>query len=336
MTMVPSICTASIVLRIASTATSSALWRSPNPMVRAAAIAPFSTTRRNSRLSCSSMHPPKSYVNLVGPLCRPAKVAAGDVSMLRRGAWTAGYARPNASGRRYACIFSRIQLKSRRCDIMQAMKSRRFLLFWLILSSTLAPSQDKPRASHDWPVWGGQPENMHYSKLAQINRANVKSLAVAWSFETGDPGGLQTGPIIIGDVLYGITPTQKIFALDAATGKLFWKFDSGIKGTQPARGLAYWSDGKGKRILVGVMNFVYALDAKTGKPIPAFGQDGRVDLRRDLGRETEQQSIALTSPGVIYKDLIIVGGRNPETLPAPPGDVRAYDVRSGKLRWSFH
>src|SRR5882757_6378867 len=90
------------------------------------------------------------------------------------------------------------------------------------------------------------------------------------------------------------------------------------------------------RILVGVMNFLYALDAKTGKPIPAFGQDGRIDLRRDLGRETEQQSIALTSPGVIYKDLIIVGGRNPETLPAPPGDVRAYDVRSGRLRWSFH
>jgi quinoprotein glucose dehydrogenase len=219
---------------------------------------------------------------------------------------------------------------------MLAMKSQRFLLFWLVLFSTVARSQDKPRASHDWPVWGGQPENMHYSKLAQINRANVKSLAVAWSFDTGEPGGLQTSPIIVGDVLYGITPTQKIFALDAATGKLLWKFDSGIKGTQPARGLTYWSSGKDKRILVGVMNFLYALDAKTGKPIPAFGQDGRVDLRRDLGRETEQQSIALTTPGLVYKDLIIVGGRNPETLPAPPGDVRAYDVRSGKPRWSFH
>jgi quinoprotein glucose dehydrogenase len=235
-----------------------------------------------------------------------------------------------------AYVFSRIQLKCRRCDIMQAMKSQRFLLFWLVLLSTVARAQDKPRASHDWPVWGGQPENMHYSKLAQINRANVKSLAVAWSFDTGEPGGLQTSPIIVGDVLYGITPTQKIFALGAATGKLLWKFDSGIKGTQPARSLTYWSNGKDKWILVGVMNFLYALDAKTGKPIPAFGQDGRIDLRRDLGRETEQQSIALTSPGAVYRDLIIVGGRNPETLPAPPGDVRAYDVRSGKLRWSFH
>ncbi len=177
---------------------------------------------------------------------------------------------------------------------------------------------------------------MHYSRLAQINRSNVKQLATAWTFDTGEQGGLQTSPLIVGDVLYGITPTQKIFALDAATGKLLWKFDSGINGTQPNRGLAYWSSGKDKRILAGVMNFVYALDAATGKLMPAFGQNGRIDLRRDLGRDPEKQSIALTSPGVVYKDLIIVGGRNPETLPAPPGDVRAYDVRSGKLRWAFH
>ncbi len=189
----------------------------------------------------------------------------------------------------------------------------------------------------DWPAYGGAPENMHYSSLAQINRTNVKELAVSWSYDTGEPGGLQTSPIIVDGVLYGITPTQKVFALDAASGKLSWKFDSGIKGTQPDRGLAYWSSEKDRRILVGVMNFLYALDASTGKPIPTFGTDGRIDLRGDLGRTpVERQSIALTSPGIVYKDLIIVGGRNPETLPAPPGDVRAYDVRTGKLRWSFH
>src|SRR3984893_2802332 len=192
------------------------------------------------------------------------------------------------------------------------------------------------RVSLDWPVWGGGPENMHYSKLAEINRNNVKKLAVAWKFDTGEQGGLQTSPIIVGNVLYGITPTQKIFALDAVTGKLLWEFDSRIKGTQPARFLASCSSGKDKRILAGVMNFLDRLDANTRKTIPAFGQDGRIDLRKDLGRDPEKQSIALTSPGVVYKDLIIVGGRNPETLPAPPGDVRAYDVRSGKLRWSFH
>lgn len=191
--------------------------------------------------------------------------------------------------------------------------------------------------THDWPVYGGASENNHYSSLAQINRSNVKQLAVAWSFDTEEEGGLQTSPIIVNGVLYGITPTQKTFALDAATGKLKWKFDSGIKGTQPDRGLSFWTDGKNGRILVGVLNFLYELDAGTGKPIASFGNQGRIDLRENLGREpAKSQSIYLTSPGVIYKDLVIVGGRNPETLPAPPGNIRAFDVRTGKLRWSFH
>ncbi len=199
-----------------------------------------------------------------------------------------------------------------------------------------APTETSPIVK-DWPTYGGKPENTHYSSLRQINRENVKGLGVAWSFDTGEQGGLQTSPLIVGDILYGLTPTQKVFALNAATGKLLWKFDSGVKGTQPDRGLVYWTDGEENRILVGVMNFVYALDATTGKPIATFGHQGRIDLRENLGREpASAQSIALTSPGVVYKDLLIVGGRNPETLPAPPGDIRAFDVRTGKLRWSFH
>jgi quinoprotein glucose dehydrogenase len=190
---------------------------------------------------------------------------------------------------------------------------------------------------HDWPVYGGSPASTHYSSLAQINRGNVKTLKVAWSFDTGEKGGLQTNPIVVDGVLYGITPTQKIFALDASTGKLLWKFDSGIPGTQPDRGLAYWSDGHDKRIITGVMNFVYALDATTGKPIVSFGQNGRIDLREGLGREpVSAQFVVLTSPPIVYKDLFVVGGRNPESLPAPPGDVRAFDVHSGKVRWVFH
>ena len=196
--------------------------------------------------------------------------------------------------------------------------------------------QHVPVSEQDWPVWGGAPDNSHYSSLAQINRRNVKQLEVAWTFDTGEKGGLQTNPLIVGRTLYGISPTQKIFALNAATGERLWSFDSGIKGMQPDRGLAYWSDSREKRILVGVMNFLYALDATTGTPIPSFGNNGRIDLQENLGREPRWQSIALTSPGVVYQDVIIVGGRNPETLPAPPGDVRAFDVRTGKLRWSFH
>src|SRR4029077_1805752 len=204
-------------------------------------------------------------------------------------------------------------------------------------ANTLQGTAVSTQNSQDWPAYGGAPENNHYSKLAQINRSNVKRLAVAWSFDTQEEGGLQSSPIIVEGVLFGITPTQKIFALDAASGKLLWKFDSGVQGTQPDRGLAYWADGKDKRILVGVMNFVYALDATTGKLIPAFGNAGRIDLRENLGREpASAQSIYLTSPAVVYKDLVIFGGRDPETLPAPPGDIRAYDVRTGKLRRSFH
>jgi quinoprotein glucose dehydrogenase len=189
----------------------------------------------------------------------------------------------------------------------------------------------------DWPAYGGAPENDHYSSLSEIRRDNVRNLALAWSFDTGEQGGLQTSPLVVAGVLYGVTPTQKVFALDAATGKLLWKFDSGIKGMQPNRGLAYWTDGRHGRLLVGVMNFVYALDAATGKAISSFGAEGRIDLREQLGREPPSaQSVDLTSPGIVYKDLLIVGGRNPETLPAPPGDIRAYDVETGRLRWSFH
>jgi glucose dehydrogenase len=208
----------------------------------------------------------------------------------------------------------------------------------VLLSQQTQNSAITPAAKDiSWPVYGGVPENNHYSPLTKINRANVSQLSVAWTFDTAEEGGLQTSPIVVNSILYGITPTQKVFAVNAATGSLLWKFDSGIRGTQPNRGLAYWTDGKEHRLLVGVMNFLYALNAATGKPIPSFGTQGRIDLRENLGREpAAAQSIYLTSPAIIYKDLAIVGGRMPETLPAPPGDIRAYDVRTGKLRWSFH
>jgi quinoprotein glucose dehydrogenase len=220
------------------------------------------------------------------------------------------------------------------------LKAFRALVFSLLLMPIffLTATQGwSAQEQNDWPVYGGSAASTHYSTLSQINRSNVKNLQVAWTFDCGETGGLQTNPLIIDGVLYGITPTQKIFALNAANGKLLWKFESGIRGTQPNRGLAYWGDGHDKRIIVGVMHFVYALDPATGNPIPSFGQNGRIDLREGLGRQpASEQFVALTSPPIVYKDLFIVGGRNPESLPAPPGDVRAFDVHSGKLRWVFH
>jgi quinoprotein glucose dehydrogenase len=214
-------------------------------------------------------------------------------------------------------------------------------LLALVMTGVPQANRDAGPGSRDWPSYGGDAANHHYSALAQINRENVMRLAVAWSFDSQEEGGLQTTPIVVEGVLYGITPTQEIFAVDAATGKPLWKFDSGIRGTQPDRGLAYWGGGsdskEARRILAGVMNFVYALDAGTGQPIEAFGDHGRIDLREGLGREpASAQSVALTSPAVVYEDLFIVGGRNPEVPPSPPGDIRAFDVRTGKMRWAFH
>jgi glucose dehydrogenase len=201
-------------------------------------------------------------------------------------------------------------------------------------------SQSQPPAQ-DWPVYGGQKADDHYSPLTQINRANVSRLRVAWTYDTGEKGvGLQTSPLVIGRTLYAYTPTQKVIALDAGTGALRWKFDSGVTSTQPVRGLTWWSDGSkdgsGSRLFAGVANFLYALDPASGRPIQDFGEGGRIDLRKNLRGDYREQSIALTTPGIIYKDLIIVGGRNPETHPAPPGDIRAFDVHTGALRWSFH
>lgn len=192
------------------------------------------------------------------------------------------------------------------------------------------------QGSTDWAAYNGGVNGDHYSRLAQINRRNVQNLKLAWSFDTGEKGGLQDNPLIVGRVLYAYTPTQKIVALDAATGELKWKFDSGVGSLQASRGMAYWTDGREGRILAGVMNFLFCLDAKSGRPIETFGEGGRIDLRKNLRGNFEKQSIVLTTPGIIYKDLIIVGGRNPETHPAPPGDVRAFDVHTGQLRWSFH
>jgi quinoprotein glucose dehydrogenase len=205
--------------------------------------------------------------------------------------------------------------------------------------STYAAGQSigKPgQANVDWPVYGGQVEGQHYSPLTQINRNNVTQLKVQWTYDTGEEGIVETNPLVVGRVLYAYTPTEKVVALDAATGKLLWKFDSGIKAQHWARGVSYWTDGKENRIFAGVMNYLYALDPQTGKPISSFGEDGRVDLRKNLRGDYSAHYISMDTPGLIYKDLIIVGGEMPETLPAAPGDIRAYDVRTGELRWSFH
>jgi quinoprotein glucose dehydrogenase len=203
---------------------------------------------------------------------------------------------------------------------------------------TVAALAQRPAPTPAPAIWGygGGPEQTRYSPLARINRANVKELEVAWIYDTGEPGALQTQPTVVGDVLYGYTPSDKAFAINAATGARLWTFDPGGRGSGPNRGVMYWADGTDRRVFAAAGHFLYALDAATGKAIESFGNGGRIDLREQLGRDPQAQSVRLTTPGVIFKDLLIVGGRLSESLPAPPGDIRAYDVRTGVLRWAFH
>ncbi len=193
-----------------------------------------------------------------------------------------------------------------------------------------------------WSAYGGGPEQIHYSRLSQIDTANVSELEVAWTYDTTDAfegSEMQCNPIVIGGVLYATSPKLRVIALDAAHGGLLWSFNP-FPGQPPGkvrnRGLSYWSDGTDRRIFVTAGHFLYSLDAGTGEPVPTFGRIGRVDLREGLGRDPESITITPTTPGLVYKDLLILGGATSEDLPAAPGDIRAFDVRTGQIRWSFH
>jgi quinoprotein glucose dehydrogenase len=200
---------------------------------------------------------------------------------------------------------------------------------------SLSAQNPAPLASTEWG-YGGGVRQIRYSPLTQISRANVGTLTTAWTYDTGEPGALQTQPLVLDGVVYGYTPSHKLFALNAATGERLWTFDAHVTSSGPNRGVMYWRGAGETRIFAAVADFVYALDARTGQVIRTFGTDGRIDLREHLGRPPETQSVRLTTPGVVFRDLMILGGRVSEGLPASPGDIRAYDVRTGTLRWTFH
>ena len=212
----------------------------------------------------------------------------------------------------------------------------RFLFLLVGLGVALAQTSYR-----GWNVVGGSADGIHYSSLAQVNAQNVNSLRIAWKFDSHDEysgSDIQCNPIVVDGVMFITTPTLRVVALDAATGKEIWSFDGahGERAHHPYRGLTYWSDGKQSRIFETLDNQLLSLDAKTGQLDPAFGKDGKVDMRAAFDPPLKDTSISVTSPGVIYRDLIILGSSVSETLPATPGDIRAHDVRTGKLRWTFH
>jgi quinoprotein glucose dehydrogenase len=184
-------------------------------------------------------------------------------------------------------------------------------------------------------VYGGHASGDHYSPLTQINKSNVGQLTQAWRYDAG-VGDLQTSPLVVDGRLYAVTTDKRVVALDANTGRPVWEFRTGSTDWQPVRGLSYWSDRSEARLFVGISGDLYALDPRSGKLIEGFGKRGRLDLREGLGRDPNTMPVFMTTPGVLYRDLIITGFRTSETSPAAPGAIRAYDVRTGAPRWTFH
>lgn len=203
-----------------------------------------------------------------------------------------------------------------------------------VYAETLVETRQTPAAS-EWRAYGGSAASDRYSTLNEITVANVHRLEEAWRVDTGETGGFQVNPIVVHGVVYSPTPSHKVVALDAATGARKWTFDSGLESRGPNRGVTYWEDGPERRVFAAADQFLYALDADTGVPVEAFGEKGRIDLRQGLGRPPASQSIRLTTPGVVYRDLLIIGGRAGEGAGSSPGDIRAIDVRTGAVRWSF-
>ncbi len=205
-------------------------------------------------------------------------------------------------------------------------------------------------ADAEWKVYGGNKQATHYSSLQEIDTSNVTMLQPAWEFHTGDADAktqIQVNPIMVDGILYGVSPKLKLFALDAATGKQKWVFNpldtnksvqgSGYFSMNVCRGVTYFSDkGKDARIFYAAGSNLYCIDALTGLPIKTFAENGKLDLHNDLGKDVRESYVASTTPGIIYKDLIIIGTRVDEGAAAAPGHIRAYDVHSGKLRWIFH
>ncbi len=236
---------------------------------------------------------------------------------------------------------------------IQIFNSLTFSLVVIVAASCKAPVKESYK---NWEVYGGTKDAMHYSSLTEVDTNNVSQLLVAWTYHTGDAdtashSQIQCNPIVIDGILYALTPKMKMFAVDAATGKQIWVFDPklfiavdtneqkrlSMSFTNTGRGVTYWTDGKDdKRVFYTAGPYLICVNAVTGKAVKTFGNNGRIDLHDGLGRDVKDRYITSNTPGVIYKDLLILGTRVAEDATAAPGHLRAYNVVTGKQKWIFH
>ncbi len=215
---------------------------------------------------------------------------------------------------------------------------------FLVLIALPGFSAGQPAPPVDWPVYRGDPAGTQFAPLAQIHAANVHRLRPVWEYRTGDAtarSNMHTHPLVVDGTMYVTTPSMRAVALDARTGRERWTFDparhnNGTVIRLRNRGVTYWRGADGARIFHFVRERVYALDAATGELITTFGKNGFIDLRENLGVDPADVFVEMTSPGAIYKNLLILGSRVNESYDAAPGHIRAYDTITGELKWIFH
>ncbi len=198
-------------------------------------------------------------------------------------------------------------------------------------------NESSNRIQKTWREYLGDSHRTHYSSLKQINASNVRQLDIAWEYTPlGDTGDIETNPIIIADTLYGKAANGLPFAINAATGQEYWKIEGKeFNSASPSRGVNYWTDGKDGRILYTHGPWLYAIDATTGKEIISFGDSGRISLKKGLNKDSENKWVISTSPGAIYKDIIIMPLRVSEGEYAAKGFIQAFNIKTGDLTWVF-
>ena len=236
----------------------------------------------------------------------------------------------------------------KRSGVKEYISGILLLLFWMLTACNGQNISSEYNPYREWRVYHGDHSSSKYSELAQINTENVQQLEVAWIYHSGDKNDfyssqIQCSPIVANNILYGVSPGLKAFAVDAATGKEIWQFNpfqhDNLGRWSISRGVAYWEDGSGnqKRILFTAGPKLFSLDAATGKPDTDFGKNGLVRLDRDLDRKnTEGLEVFGTTPGTVYKNLYIIGSRVSEEALGAPGHIRAFDIRTGERKWIFH